>query len=195
MANQLCSQGLVDKNVCTRLIFPVRLIQTELRLRAPSLMIHRSSMFDYRSLSGNFCGHLLRGSSADPGEPHATRPLRHRQAIRFATDRWRHQGSNSHALQVRVRYRSHDLRARRRRLVNFYQLDNRIFRLEKVLTTTGAQRFENEAADLIWIAIPTKGILLDGSCIGSWRTNASGTIPKSRKLRSEHKIVAHESDR
>jgi hypothetical protein len=37
----------------------------------------------------------------------------------------------------------------------------RIHRLDKVATTTGARRFENPTFGLIWIGIPTKGILLD----------------------------------
>ena len=38
----------------------------------------------------------------------------------------------------------------------------RIHRLTRVVTTTGAGRFENRPAGLIWITIPTKGMLLDG---------------------------------
>jgi membrane-bound inhibitor of C-type lysozyme len=38
---------------------------------------------------------------------------------------------------------------------------NRIHRLEKVGTTTGARRFENPTFGLIWIGIPAKGMLLD----------------------------------
>jgi membrane-bound inhibitor of C-type lysozyme len=37
----------------------------------------------------------------------------------------------------------------------------RLHRLDRVGTTTGAQRFENGKAGLIWIGIPSKGILLD----------------------------------
>ena len=37
----------------------------------------------------------------------------------------------------------------------------RIHRLERVGTTTGAQRFENPTFGLIWIGIPSKGMLLD----------------------------------
>jgi membrane-bound inhibitor of C-type lysozyme len=37
----------------------------------------------------------------------------------------------------------------------------RIHRLERVGTTTGAQRFENSTFGLIWIGIPSKGMLLD----------------------------------
>ena len=37
----------------------------------------------------------------------------------------------------------------------------RIHRLERVGTTTGAKRFENTAFGLIWIGIPSKGMLLD----------------------------------
>jgi hypothetical protein len=38
---------------------------------------------------------------------------------------------------------------------------NRLHRLDRVGTTTGAQRFENPKFGLIWIGIPAKGILLD----------------------------------
>jgi membrane-bound inhibitor of C-type lysozyme len=38
---------------------------------------------------------------------------------------------------------------------------NRLHRLERVGTTTGALRFENTRFGLIWIGIPSKGILLD----------------------------------
>jgi hypothetical protein len=37
----------------------------------------------------------------------------------------------------------------------------RLHRLTRVGTTTGAQRFENQLFGLIWIGIPTKGMLLD----------------------------------
>lgn len=37
----------------------------------------------------------------------------------------------------------------------------RIHRLDRVGTTTGAQRFENKTFGLIWIGIPAKGMLLD----------------------------------
>ena len=37
----------------------------------------------------------------------------------------------------------------------------RIHRLERVGTTTGARRFENQKFGLIWIGIPSKGMLLD----------------------------------
>ena len=37
----------------------------------------------------------------------------------------------------------------------------RLYRLTKVDTTTGAVRFENRKAGLIWIGIPAKGLLLD----------------------------------
>ena len=38
---------------------------------------------------------------------------------------------------------------------------NRLHRLLRVGTTTGAQRFENKLFGLIWIGIPAKGMLLD----------------------------------
>jgi hypothetical protein len=43
----------------------------------------------------------------------------------------------------------------------FVGWENRIHRLEKVRTITGARRFESESAGLVWISISTKGILLD----------------------------------
>jgi len=38
---------------------------------------------------------------------------------------------------------------------------NRLRRMDKVGTTTGAQRYENAKLGLVWIGIPSKGILLD----------------------------------
>lgn len=38
---------------------------------------------------------------------------------------------------------------------------NRLRRMDKVGTTTGAQRYENTNLGLVWIGIPSKGILLD----------------------------------
>jgi membrane-bound inhibitor of C-type lysozyme len=38
---------------------------------------------------------------------------------------------------------------------------NRVHRMSRVSTTTGAQRFENPVYGIIWIGIPAKGILLD----------------------------------
>ena len=38
---------------------------------------------------------------------------------------------------------------------------NRLYRLKRVETTTGANRFENKKVGLVWIGIPTKGMLLD----------------------------------
>jgi membrane-bound inhibitor of C-type lysozyme len=38
---------------------------------------------------------------------------------------------------------------------------NRLHRMDRVGTTTGALRFENTKAGLVWIGIPSKAILLD----------------------------------
>jgi hypothetical protein len=38
---------------------------------------------------------------------------------------------------------------------------NHLRRMDKVGTTTGAQRYENTKIGLVWIGIPSKGILLD----------------------------------
>jgi membrane-bound inhibitor of C-type lysozyme len=38
---------------------------------------------------------------------------------------------------------------------------NRLHRMSRVSTTTGAQRYENPAFGIIWIGIPAKSILLD----------------------------------
>lgn len=38
---------------------------------------------------------------------------------------------------------------------------NRLYRLTRVVTTTGANRFENKKLGLVWIGIPSKGMLLD----------------------------------
>lgn len=38
---------------------------------------------------------------------------------------------------------------------------NRLHSLQRVTTTTGADRFEGQKSGLVWVGIPTKGILLD----------------------------------
>ena len=38
---------------------------------------------------------------------------------------------------------------------------SRLHRLRRIATTTGANRFENKKAGLVWIGIPSKGMLLD----------------------------------
>lgn len=38
---------------------------------------------------------------------------------------------------------------------------NRLYKLSRVETSTGANRYENEKAGLVWINIPSKGLLLD----------------------------------
>ncbi len=38
---------------------------------------------------------------------------------------------------------------------------NRLYKLTRVATSTGAHRFENERSGLVWIDIPAKGMLLD----------------------------------
>ena len=38
---------------------------------------------------------------------------------------------------------------------------NRLYKLTRVATSTGAHRFENEKSGLVWIDIPAKGMLLD----------------------------------
>lgn len=43
----------------------------------------------------------------------------------------------------------------------FVRWESRIHRLDKVMTTTGARRFENDVSGLTWISLPTKVILLD----------------------------------
>jgi hypothetical protein len=43
----------------------------------------------------------------------------------------------------------------------FVRWQHGIHRLDKVVTTTGARRFENEASGLTWISISSKVILLD----------------------------------
>ncbi len=55
----------------------------------------------------------------------------------------------------------------------------RIHRLDKVGTTTGARRFENKTFGLIWIGIPSKGMLLDAKL--------------NRQLANECKNAAQES--
>jgi membrane-bound inhibitor of C-type lysozyme len=55
----------------------------------------------------------------------------------------------------------------------------RIHRLDKVGTTTGARRFENKTFGLVWIGIPSKGMLLDAKL--------------NRQLANECKNAAQES--
>lgn len=38
---------------------------------------------------------------------------------------------------------------------------NHLYRLKRIETTTGADRFENKKVGLVWIGIPTKGMLMD----------------------------------
>ena len=38
---------------------------------------------------------------------------------------------------------------------------NHLYRMHRVTTSTGADRFENTRAGLVWIGIPSKGMLLD----------------------------------
>jgi len=38
---------------------------------------------------------------------------------------------------------------------------SRLYRLKRIATTTGANRFENKKVGLVWIGIPSKGMLLD----------------------------------
>lgn len=47
---------------------------------------------------------------------------------------------------------------------------NKLYGMKRVETTTGANRFENKKAGLVWIGIPTKGMLLD-SIRGQQLTN------------------------
>ena len=52
---------------------------------------------------------------------------------------------------------------------------NHLHRLTRVETTTGANRFENKKAGLVWISIPAKGMLLDsrhGQQLANECTNA-----------------------
>lgn len=48
---------------------------------------------------------------------------------------------------------------------NDYMIDlywqGKQFRMRRVGTSTGAQRFENNEIGLVWISIPSKGMLLD----------------------------------
>jgi len=50
------------------------------------------------------------------------------------------------------------------------------YKLLRVSTTTGADRFEDQSSGLVWISIPTKGILLDAH--------------KGRQLANECNVVA-----
>ncbi len=54
---------------------------------------------------------------------------------------------------------------------------NRLYRLTRIETTTGANRFENKKAGLVWIGIPTKGMLLN-SRLGQQLANECKTTDK-----------------
>jgi hypothetical protein len=67
---------------------------------------------------------------------------------------------------------------------------NRLHRLERVGTTTGAIRFENPKFGLIWIGIPSKGILLDSKLnrqLANECKNADQAKPIVAALPSEKK--------
>ncbi len=54
---------------------------------------------------------------------------------------------------------------------------NRLYKLTRVETSTGAHRFENQKVGLVWINIPSKGMLLD-----SRRGNQLANECKSTKI-------------
>jgi len=57
----------------------------------------------------------------------------------------------------------------------------RLHRMERVDTTTGANRFENHHYGLVWIGIPAKGMLLDsknGHQLANECKNAEQSTPK-----------------
>ncbi|MFZ6817726.1 hypothetical protein [Undibacterium sp. Ji22W] len=56
---------------------------------------------------------------------------------------------------------------------------NRLYKLTRVETSTGAHRFENQKVGLVWINIPSKGMLLD-----SRRGNQLANECKSTKIAS-----------
>jgi hypothetical protein len=56
---------------------------------------------------------------------------------------------------------------------------NRLYKLTRVETSTGAHRFENQKVGLVWINIPSKGMLLD-----SRRGNQLANECKSTKVAS-----------
>ena len=57
----------------------------------------------------------------------------------------------------------------------------RLHRLERVGTTTGALRFENTNFRLVWIGIPSKGILLD-SRLNRQLANECKSVEQSKPL-------------
>jgi hypothetical protein len=67
---------------------------------------------------------------------------------------------------------------------------NRLQRLERIGTTTGALRFENPRTGLIWIGIPAKGILLDAKMnrqLANECKNAEQTSPVVATIPAEKK--------
>lgn len=66
----------------------------------------------------------------------------------------------------------------------------RVHRLTRVNTSTGANRFENQQLGLVWIGIPAKGILLDskkGLQLANECKNAGQTLPAHSEIPSQPK--------
>lgn len=63
--------------------------------------------------------------------------------------------------------------------------NQKLHRLTRVGTTTGASRFENKKYGLVWIGIPSKGILLDskkGQQLANECKNAEQLLPKPQEV-------------
>ncbi|WP_229751287.1 hypothetical protein [Undibacterium terreum] len=65
----------------------------------------------------------------------------------------------------------------------------RLYRLTRVDTTTGAKRFENKKAGLVWIGIPAKGMLLD-SIRGQQLANECKTPEVVSQVKAETTVTA-----
>lgn len=71
----------------------------------------------------------------------------------------------------------------------------RLIRLERVPTTTGANRFESRKRGLIWIGIPAKGLLLDsrkGEQLANECKNADQLAMKPASATSATALIAPE---
>lgn len=74
---------------------------------------------------------------------------------------------------------------------------HRLIRLERVGTTTGANRFESRKRGLIWIGIPAKGILLDsrrGQQLANECKNAEQLAMKNTPAPAGDSLIARGAD-
>ncbi|MES2106631.1 MAG: hypothetical protein V4634_21610 [Pseudomonadota bacterium] len=66
----------------------------------------------------------------------------------------------------------------------------RLYRLTRVDTTTGANRFENKKAGFVWIGIPAKGLLLDSIRGHQLANECKTTEPLAAQAPAEPTVTA-----